>query len=96
VGNLPYSVNEDQLRTLFTQVGEITSVTMITDRYTGESKGFGFVEMSTEDEAKEAIKRFNGYALDNRNLTVSEARPREERSGGGGYSDRRGGSRNRF
>jgi RNA recognition motif-containing protein len=97
VGNLPYSVNEDQLRTLFTQVGEITSVTMITDRYTGESKGFGFVEMSTEDEAKEAIKRFNGYALDNRNLTVSEARPREERSGGGGgYNDRRGGSRNRF
>jgi RNA recognition motif-containing protein len=65
-------------------------------RYTGESKGFGFVEMSTEDEAKEAIKRFNGYALDNRNLTVSEARPREERSGGGGYNDRRGGSRNRF
>jgi RNA recognition motif-containing protein len=96
VGNLPYSVNEDQLRTLFTQVGEITSVTMITDRYTGESKGFGFVEMSTEDEAKEAIKRFNGYTLDNRNLTVSEARPREERSGGGGYNDRRGGSRNRF
>jgi RNA recognition motif-containing protein len=97
VGNLPYSVNEDQLRTLFTQVGEITSVTMITDRYTGESKGFGFVEMSTEDEAKEAIKRFNGYTLDNRNLTVSEARPREERSGGGNrFNDRRGGSRNRF
>lgn len=97
VGNLPYSVNEDQLRTLFTQVGEITSVTMITDRYTGESKGFGFVEMSTEDEAQEAIKRFNGYTLDNRNLTVSEARPREERSGGGSrFNDRRGGGRNRF
>lgn len=94
VGNLPYSVSEDQLRTLFTQVGEITSVTMITDKYTGESKGFGFVEMSTEDEAKEAIKRFNGYTLDNRNLTVNEARPREERSGG--FNDRRGGNRNRF
>lgn len=94
VGNLPYTVNEDQLRALFTQVGEITSVTMITDRYTGESKGFGFVEMSTEDEAKEAIRRFHGYALDNRNLTVNEARPREERSGG--YNDRRGSNRNRF
>ncbi len=94
VGNLPYNVNEDQLRELFTQVGEIASVTMITDKYTGESKGFGFVEMSTEDEAAEAIKRFNGYTLNNRNLTVNEARPREERSGG--YNDRRGGSRNRF
>jgi RNA recognition motif-containing protein len=94
VGNLPYSVSEDQLRELFTQVGEIASVTMITDKYTGESKGFGFVEMSTEDEAQEAIKRFNGYTLSNRNLTVNEARPREERSGG--YNDRRGGSRNRF
>jgi RNA recognition motif-containing protein len=94
VGNLPYTVNEDQLRELFTQVGEIASVTMITDKYTGQSKGFGFVEMSTEDEAAEAIKRFNGYTLDNRNLTVNEARPREERSGG--YNDRRGGSRNRF
>jgi RNA recognition motif-containing protein len=94
VGNLPYSANEDDLRTLFAQVGEITSVTMITDRDTGESKGFGFVEMSTEDEAKEAIKRFNGYSLNNRNLTVNEARPREERSGG--FNNRRGGSRNRF
>lgn len=95
VGNLPYNVNEDQLRELFTQVGEISSVTMITDKYTGESKGFGFVEMTTEEQAQEAIKRFNGYTLNNRNLTVNEARPREERSGG--YNnDRRGGSRNRF
>lgn len=93
VGNLPYTVSEEQLRELFTQVGEIASVTMITDKYTGESKGFGFVEMSTDDQAAEAIKRFNGYTLSNRNLTVNEARPREERSGGGGggYNDRRGG-----
>jgi cold-inducible RNA-binding protein len=99
VGNLPYSASEGDLRELFTQVGEIASVTMITDKYTGESKGFGFVEMSTDDEAAEAIKRFNGYNLNNRNLTVNEARPREERSGGGGgYNDRRGGGggRGRF
>lgn len=96
VGNLSYTVNEDQLRTLFAQAGEISSVSVITDRYTGDSKGFAFVEMSTEDEAKEAIKRFNGYSLDNRNLNVSEARPREERSGGSGFNDRRSGGRNRF
>jgi len=95
VGNLSYTVNEDQLRTLFAQAGEISSVSVITDRYTGDSKGFAFVEMNTEEEAKEAIKRFNGYALDNRNLNVSEARPREERSGGG-FNDRRSGGRNRF
>jgi RNA recognition motif-containing protein len=94
VGNLPYTVSESEIRELFTQVGEITSVTMITDKYTGQSKGFGFVEMASDDEAAEAIKRFNGYTLNNRNLTVNEARPREERSGG--YNDRRGGSRNRF
>jgi RNA recognition motif-containing protein len=97
VGNLPYTVNEDNLRELFGQVGEITSVSLITDKYTGQSKGFSFVEMSTEEEAQEAIKRFNGYSMDNRSLNVSEARPREERSGGGNrFNDRRGGNRNRF
>lgn len=97
VGNLPYTVNEDNLRELFGQVGEITSVSLITDKYTGQSKGFSFVEMSTEAEAQEAIKRFNGYTLDNRSLNVSEARPREERSGGGSrFNDRRGGNRNRY
>ncbi len=96
VGNLSYKVNEDQLRELFAQAGEITSVAVITDRYTGDSKGFGFVEMNTDEAAAEAIKRFNGYSLDNRSLNVSEARPREERSGGNGYSDRRSGGRNRF
>src|SRR5436190_5626295 len=109
VGNLPYNTTEAQVRQLFEQAGEITEVALITDRETGRPKGFGFVEMATEEAAQEAIKRFNGYSLDNRNLTVNEARPREERSGGGGYGggrrdDRggygnggnRGGGRNRF
>lgn len=96
VGNLPYAVNEDQLRELFAQAGEVESVNIITDRDTGRSKGFGFVEMATEDEAKEAIKRFNGYSVDNRSLTVNEARPREERPGGGRRFDDRRGGRGRY
>ncbi len=102
VGNLPYSTTEAQVRDLFGQAGEIVEVALITDRETGRPKGFGFVEMATEEGAQEAIKRFNGYTLDKRNLTVNEARPREERSGGGGggfgggrrdRDDRGGGSR---
>lgn len=84
VGNLAYKTTEAQIRDLFGGVGEVTSVTLITDRETGRAKGFGFVEMANDADADEAIKRFNGYSLDNRNLTVNEARPREERSGGGG------------
>ncbi len=93
VGNLPYNTTEAQVRALFEQAGEITDVALITDRETGRPKGFGFVEMATVEAAQEAIKRFNGYTLDNRNLTVNEARPREERSGGGGGGrrDDRGG-----
>jgi cold-inducible RNA-binding protein len=92
VGNLPYSTTEAQIRTLFAEAGEITEISLITDRETGRPKGFGFVEMATEEGAQEAIKRFNGYTLDNRNLTVNEARPREERPGGGRRDDRgRGG-----
>lgn len=83
VGNLPYSVSEVDLRELFSQVGETVEVVVIMDRETGRSKGFGFVEMATEEEAQEAIRRFNGYSLNNRALTVNEARPRDDRGGGG-------------
>ncbi len=85
VGNMAYDTTQDQIRELFSQAGEVSEVSLITDRETGRPKGFGFVEMATEEGSKEAIKRFNGYMLGNRNLTVNEARPREERSGGGGY-----------
>src|SRR5258708_38837032 len=93
VGNLPYTTTEAQVRELFGQAGEITDIALITDRETGRPKGFGFVEMATVEGAQEAIKRFNGYQLDNRNLTVNEARPREERGdrGGGVGGGRRGG-----
>jgi len=84
VGNLSFDTTQEKLRELFAQAGEVTEVSIITDRDTGRSKGFGFVEMATEQAAQDAIKRFNGSTLDNRSLTVNEARPREERSGGGG------------
>ena len=90
IGNLPYSATAEEIRALFEQVGEITDVAVISDRETGRSKGFGFVEMATEDLAQEAIHRFNGYSMNNRPLTVNEARPREERPrrDTGGYGDR--------
>jgi cold-inducible RNA-binding protein len=91
VGNLPYGATEAQVRDLFEQAGEIESVALITDRETGRPKGFGFVEMATVEAAQEAIKRFNGYSFQNRNLTVNEARPREERGGGGFGGGDRGG-----
>ncbi|MEP7285483.1 MAG: RNA-binding protein [Chloroflexota bacterium] len=91
VGNLPYSATEDQIRDLFGQAGEIESVALITDRETGRPKGFGFVEMVTLEGAQEAIKRFNGFTFQERNLTVNEARPREERSDRGGGGGGRGG-----
>lgn len=91
VGNLNYNTTESAIRDLFAGAGEVTSVTLITDRETGRPKGFGFVEMASDADAQEAIKRFNGYSLDNRNLTVNEARPREERSGGFGGGNRGGG-----
>ncbi|MEO8611284.1 MAG: RNA-binding protein [Chloroflexota bacterium] len=84
VGNLSYGTTQEAVRTLFEQVGEVAEVNLITDRDSGRPKGFGFVEMATEEGAQEAIRRFNGFSLDNRPLTVNEARPREERSGGGG------------
>jgi cold-inducible RNA-binding protein len=83
VGNLSYDTTQEQVYTLFAQVGEVTEVSLISDRETGRPKGFGFVKMNSEEANQEAIKRFNGYSLDERTLTVSEARPRVERSGDG-------------
>lgn len=79
VGNLSYSVNEEDLRTAFGQYGTLDSVDVILDRNTGRSKGFAFVQMSNDAEAKAAIEGLNGKDLDGRSLNVSEARPREER-----------------
>ncbi|MAS36639.1 MAG: RNA-binding protein [Anaerolineaceae bacterium] len=89
VGNLPYSATEEQLRTVFAGAGEVVSVQIVTDKFTNKSRGFGFVEMGSQEAANEAIKQFNGYSLNDRNLVVNEARPREERSGGGGGGNRR-------
>jgi RNA recognition motif-containing protein len=84
VGNLPFSANDDSLREMFAQVGQVESATIITDRDTGRSKGFGFVEMSTEQEAADAITKFSGADFEGRSLTVNEARPMAPRDGGGG------------
>jgi cold-inducible RNA-binding protein len=94
VGNLSYSATEQELQELFGQAGTVVSATIIKDRETKRSKGFGFVEMSSQAEAENAIKMFNGFSLSNRELTVNIARPREDRgpsSGGGGYGGYRGG-----
>jgi RNA recognition motif-containing protein len=90
VGNLPYTATETELTTLFSKAGAVKSVTLITDRETGRSKGFGFVEMENEADAQKAISMLNGTQLGNRSLTVNVARPREER-GGGGFGGRRPG-----
>ena len=95
VGNLSYSTTEDDLRTLFFQAGTVSSVALIKDRDSGQSKGFAFVEMSTQNEAQKAITMFNGFNVGNRELKVSMARPREERSGGGFGGNRGGGGANR-
>jgi RNA recognition motif-containing protein len=79
VGNLAYSATEDDLRSLFTRAGTVQSVALIKDRETGRSKGFGFVEMSTQEEAQKAITMFHGQQFMDRALTVNIARPREER-----------------
>ena len=95
VGNLSYSTTEEDLRELFSNAGTVNSVSIITDRDSGRSKGFGFVEMSTQAEAEKAIADYNGQMLQDRALTVNIARPREERSRSGGSSggyNRSGGS----
>jgi len=91
VGNLPFSATDDSLRQLFSQSGTVDSATIITDRDTGRSKGFGFVEMSSDQEASDAITKFNGTDFEGRSITVNEARPKVPRDDGG--RDRRGGNR---
>jgi len=95
VGNLSYSTTEEDLRELFAQAGTVNSVAIITDRDSGRSKGFGFVEMASQAEAEKAITDYNGYMLQDRALTVNIARPREERSRSGGYGKSSGGYNNR-
>ena len=91
VGNLPYSATEATLRELFAPLGEVTSVSIITDRDSGRSKGFGFVEMATEAAAQQAIAQVNGKNLVERAITVAEARPQTDRGGGFGGGGSRGG-----
>ena len=91
VGGISYSTDSNGLRSLFAQAGEVTEATVVEDRYSGQSKGFGFVEMPNAEEAQAAIAKFNGYSLDGRALTVNEAKPREDRGGGGGRSGGGGG-----
>ncbi len=91
VGNLAFQTSSEELQTLFAQAGTVESVSLIEDRETGRSRGFGFVEMSTKEEGAAAIQKFNGTDLGGRALNVNEAKPREDRGGGGG--GRNGGSR---
>src|SRR5580693_9227256 len=91
VGNLSYQVDSSELEQLFTAHGQVTSAQIINDRETGRSKGFGFVEMANDNEAQAAIDALNGQQHGGRALTVNEARPREERPGGGGGGGGRGG-----
>ncbi len=102
VGNLSYGTTVEELKKLFSEVGPVVSATIIMDRATGQSKGFGFVEMDSVKAAQDAIAKYNNYEMNRRNITVSEARPPKEnggggggygggsRGGGGGYNDRGG------
>jgi RNA recognition motif-containing protein len=96
VGGLPYSVTDGRLEEIFAQHGSVQSARVISDKFTGRSRGFGFVEMATSEEAQKAMEVLNGSQLEGRTLVVNEAKPQERRSGGG--DDRRagGGGRNRW
>ncbi|MCS6777323.1 MAG: RNA-binding protein, partial [Chloroherpetonaceae bacterium] len=93
VGGLPYSAVEEDLENLFASAGTVTSASVVTDRYTGQSKGFGFVEMSSDAEADAAIAALNGTMMGGRTLTVNAARPREERPRDSYSGNRNGGQR---
>jgi RNA recognition motif-containing protein len=100
VGGLPYSVTEGRLQELFSAHGTVESANVISDKFTGQSRGFGFVEMSSGSEAQSAISALNGTQFDGRTLTVNEAKPMAKRDnfggGGGGRGERNGGGRNRW
>ena len=94
VGGLPYSTTDDELREAFTKAGAVTSVTILMDKMTGRSRGFGFVEMENDEDAQKAIDMWNGQDFNGRKLTVNEAKPMEPRAprsndSGGGYGNRR-------
>ena len=93
VGNLPYQITEEELKTAFEEYGEVTSVKIVIDRETGRSKGFAFVEMSDDTKGASAIEELDGAELLGRTLRVNEARPRPQRNGGGGGGGGRGGNR---
>ena len=90
VGNLSYNTHEEDLREAFSKIGEVTSATLIVDQTNGRSKGFGFVEMASDEEAEKAIASMNGTTFMDRTITVNEARPKTERSGSGGGGGRGG------
>ena len=102
VGGISFSTTDEGLREFFAPCGTVVSASVVTDKFTGRSRGFGFVEMASNEEAQKAIQALNGTDLDGRNLTVNEARPQEKRAGGGGFGDRGGerrgggGGRNRW
>ena len=91
VGNLSFSITNDDLMDYFAEAGTVQSANVVEDRDTGRSRGFGFVEMSSDEEAQNAIEQFNGQEFEGRNLVVNEARPRENNRGGGGGRGRGGG-----
>jgi RNA recognition motif-containing protein len=98
VGNLSFGATEDAVRSMFEAYGTVDRVSLITDRDTGQARGFGFVEMSNDAEAERAISELNGRELDGRALNINEARPKTDRGGGGGggYGGGGGGRRNRY
>jgi RNA recognition motif-containing protein len=91
VGNLSFQTSSEDLQQLFAQAGTVESASVVEDRETGRSRGFGFVEMASKEDGEKAIQQFNGTDLNGRNLTVNEARPREDRGGRGGFGGNRGG-----
>ena len=96
VGGLPYETTDDELKDLFSEAGTVESAKVVTDRYSGRSRGFGFVEMSTDEEAQKAVESMNGKQIGERSITVNEAKPMGERKEGGFGEGRRGGSRGGF